>query len=160
VLQVYLDKYPSGTFADLARQLIAQAKRESEARRAEAAERAAEARRVEAERKARAAEDAKQQDQLRQALEEARQAREALKAAEADRLAAEKAAQEARQSAEAVAAALPAQKATPTQSDPPLSPHFRKGPRTAAPSDNCFSSNRYQRWICPDKGGVYHFAPQ
>jgi hypothetical protein len=41
VLQVYLDKYPSGTFAELARQLIAQAKRESEARRAEAAERAA-----------------------------------------------------------------------------------------------------------------------
>jgi hypothetical protein len=89
VLQVYLDKYPSGTFADLARQLIAQANRESEARRAEAAERAAEAQRIEAERKARAAEDAKQQDQ-RKAFEATEAARkktdeEARAKAEADR---------------------------------------------------------------------------
>jgi uncharacterized caspase-like protein len=112
VLQVYLDKYPSGMFADLARQLIAQAKRESEARRAEAAERAAQTQRAEAERKARDAEAGQQQDQLRKALEEARLAREAFKTAEADRLAAEKAAQEARRSAEALAAALPA--AAPT----------------------------------------------
>jgi hypothetical protein len=78
VLQVYLDKYPRGTFADLARQLIAQAKRESEARQAEAAERALQVQRAEAERKARDAEAAKQQDQLRHASEEARRAREAL----------------------------------------------------------------------------------
>ena len=103
VLQVYLDKYPSGMFADLARKLIAQTKRESEARRAEAAERAAQVQRAEAERKARDAEAAKENDQLRKALEEARLAREALKTAEADRLAAEKAAQEARRSAEAAA---------------------------------------------------------
>jgi uncharacterized caspase-like protein len=118
VLQVYLDKYPSGTFADLARQLIAQAKRESEARQAEAAERAAQAQRAEAERKARDAEAAKQQDQLRQALEEARQAREALKAAEADRRAAESAAQEARRSAEAAAAVLPKEVPSPSSPNP------------------------------------------
>jgi uncharacterized caspase-like protein len=121
VLQVYLDKYPRGTFADLARQLIAQAKRESEARQAEAAERAAQAQRAEAERKARDAEAAKQQDQLRQALEEAHQAREALKAAETDRRAAESAAQEARRSAEALAAALPKEVPSPSPATPATS---------------------------------------
>src|SRR5262249_46594501 len=69
------------------------------------------------------AESAKQQDQLRQAVEEARLAREALKAAEADRLAAEKAAQEARRSAEAAASVLPTPKAAP--STPPSQPGIR-----------------------------------
>jgi uncharacterized caspase-like protein len=96
-LQLYLDRYPKGAFADLAKLMIAQARREADARHADAAKRAAEAQRTEAEQKARAAETARQQDQLRQALEEARLAREASKAAERDRLAAEKAAQEARE---------------------------------------------------------------
>jgi hypothetical protein len=87
---VYLDKYPRGAFADLARQLIAQVKRESEARQAEAAERAAQAQRAEAVRKARDAEAAEQQDQLRRALEAAEAARnkadeEARAKAQADR---------------------------------------------------------------------------
>jgi hypothetical protein len=138
VLQVYLDKYPSGTFADLARQLIAQSKRESEARRAEAAEQAAQAQRAEAERKARDAEAGKQQDQLGKALEEARLAREALKTAEADRLAAEKAAQEARRSAEASAAALLASKAVPSPT--PGAPSHSASATAPKPTPNTSSS--------------------
>jgi uncharacterized caspase-like protein len=154
VLQVYLDRYPRGTFADLARQLIAQAKRESEARRAEAAERAAQAQRAEAERKAREAESAKQQDQLRQALEEARLARDALKAAEADRLAAEKAAQEARRSAEAAAAALPTPKAAPSPNPTApttqvnlAAPGQEQSASVAIAKEDCFQQQDYDRSI-------------
>jgi invasion protein IalB len=114
VLQHYLDRYPEGAFAGLAKLMIAQAKREADARQADTAKRAAEAQRIEAEQKARAAETAKQQDQLRQALEEARLAREASKAAERDRLAAEKAAQEARE-------ALKTAKAAPSPTPSPSS---------------------------------------
>ena len=139
-LQLYLDRYPKGAFADLAKLMIAQAKREAEqrtiqaareaeARQAEEAKKVAEAQRLAAEQKAREAEAAKQQDQLRKAQEEARQAREAQKAAERDRVAAEKAAEEARRSAEAlkaqrekqVAAAAPlpeAKAASPPQAKP------------------------------------------
>ena len=100
VLQAYLNRYPKGAFADLARLLITQAKREAEARQADAAKREAEAQRLAAEQKARSAEAANQNKKLREALEEARRAKEALKAAERDRLAAEKSAEEARRSVE------------------------------------------------------------
>ncbi|MGH6814846.1 MAG: caspase family protein [Hyphomicrobiaceae bacterium] len=115
MLRSYLDRFPSGTFAGLARTMIArlqqeaeqravQAAREAEARKAQAAKEAAEAQRADAERRAREAEAAKQRDQLRSAQEEARQAREALKAAERDRIAAERAAEEARRIADALQA--------------------------------------------------------
>ena len=113
ILQMYLNKFPNGTFAELAKLMIAQAKREAdqrtiqtaheaEARLAQIAKQEAESQRIEAERRAREADAAKQQDHLRRALEEARLAREALQAAERDRKVAEQAAIEARRSAEAL----------------------------------------------------------
>jgi hypothetical protein len=112
-LQMYLNRFPNGTFAELAKLMMAQAKREVDQRaiqdvHEEAAREAgikrqeAETQRVEAELKARAAEAARQQEQLTEALQEAKRAREALKAADIDRRAAQASADEARRSAEAL----------------------------------------------------------
>jgi uncharacterized caspase-like protein len=111
-LQTYLDRFPNGQFASLARVTIAQLKqeaqqqaaltaREAELRAAEEAKRQAEQKREEAERKAR---EARQTEELRKAHEEARLAREALKEAEHQRETAEKAAKEARVAAAAAQA--------------------------------------------------------
>ncbi len=108
VLTSYLERYPDGSFAPLARALIEQHKqqqeaeraaREAELRRKEEARKQAELERLEAERKA--AEG--QRAELHKALEEVRIAREAAKAAEEQRAAAVRAAQEARKVADAEA---------------------------------------------------------
>jgi invasion protein IalB len=137
VLKLYLDRYPKGAFADLAKLMIAQAKREADARQADAAKRAAEAQRIEAEQKARAAENSRQQDQLRQALEEARLAREASKAAERDRLAAEKAAQEAREALKSLQTAKAAPPPTPVPSRTPA----------PSPTPSSTSSGQQAAWV-------------
>ncbi len=108
VVQTYVDQYPSGSFAALARVLIdklnresidtmAAAAREAELRRAEEAERTAEQAKVEAERQAQLA---KQAEELKRTQEEATRAREALARAEREREAAKKAAEDARAAAE------------------------------------------------------------
>jgi uncharacterized caspase-like protein len=103
VLGTYLERYPSGEFAPIARALIEHherqlklqaAAREEETRRREEERKAAEVKRLEEERDARRTED------LRKAVEEARLAREAAKAAEERRLAAVKAAESATAAAE------------------------------------------------------------
>jgi uncharacterized caspase-like protein len=108
VLASYLDRYPNGTFAPLARALIEQHKQQQEAERAtqeaelrryNEARKEAELARLEAERKA--AES--RADELQKALEEVRIAREAAKAAEEQRAAAVKAAEKAHKAADAEA---------------------------------------------------------
>src|SRR5262245_17059515 len=112
VLQTYLDRFPNGQFASLAKVTLALLKqealqlrsltaRETELRAAEEAKRQAEQKREEAERKAISA---RQSEELRKAQEEARLAREALKEAERQREVAEKALQEARVAAAAAQA--------------------------------------------------------
>src|SRR5262249_9926951 len=87
VLQTYLDRFPNGQFASLAKVTLALLKqealqlrsltaRETELRAAEEAKRQAEQKREEAERKAISA---RQSEELRKAQEEARLAREALR---------------------------------------------------------------------------------
>lgn len=109
VLTSYLDRYPNGTFAPIARALIEQHKqqqeaqraaREAELRRQEEARKQAELSRLEAQRMA--AES--RAGELEKALEELRIAREAAKTAEEQRAAAVKAATEARKVADVEAA--------------------------------------------------------
>jgi hypothetical protein len=122
LLQTYLDRYPSGNFAVLARVLIEQiekeqtatrraAERDTQAQLAEAARIAAEAKQAEELRKAdalRREEEKKRTDAVQRAQAEARaeaqRAQEATRKAEADRLAALKAAEEARREADAARA--------------------------------------------------------
>jgi uncharacterized caspase-like protein len=111
VVQTYLERYPDGTFAALAKALIAGLEKEQQAH---STARDEERKRVQAEQKRleelrRAAELKRLEEQskgltdnteeLRQARDELRKAREAMQAAEAQRIAAQKAAEEARQAA-------------------------------------------------------------
>jgi uncharacterized caspase-like protein len=123
LLQTYLNRFPKGTFAELARVLMQQAEKESVAqkevvrrdedlRRAEENKAAAEWQQREAERKAT---ESKLAADLKKAQEEAKKTREALAAAEREREAALRAAEtarrqqeDARKSAETVVASLPA----------------------------------------------------
>jgi uncharacterized caspase-like protein len=128
VLRSYLEQYPQGTFAPLARALIEQHEKQQvaeQAARQEAAKQA-EAKRLDDERKAREAiladerkradksknaaeakriadqqrqEEVKRAEELRKVLDDLRIAREAAKTAEEQRLAALKAAEEARKTA-------------------------------------------------------------
>jgi hypothetical protein len=104
VLQAYVDRFPNGMFAGLARLLIEQLRteaermtavgaREADLKKAEEDRRVAEQLRTNAEHKAA---EVKQAEELRKAQEEAQWAREALLAAEKDRETALKAAEEAR----------------------------------------------------------------
>jgi Caspase domain len=108
VLTSYLERYPDGSFASLARALIEQHKqqqeanraaREAELRRQDEARKQAEVERLETERKAAEGHRA----ELQKALEEVRIAREAAGAAEEQRAAAVKAAAQARKVADAEA---------------------------------------------------------
>ena len=123
LLQTYLNRFPKGTFAELARVLMQQAEKESVAqkevarrdedlRRAEETKLAAERQQQEAERKAA---ESKLAADLKKAQEEAKRTREALAAAEKEREVALKAAErarkqqeEARKTAETFVASLPA----------------------------------------------------
>jgi hypothetical protein len=127
LLATYLERYPSGTYAQQARDQLALYEQQLRDEQAKAMK-AAEARRLEEERLAReaalteernrleqsnsASDDAQRAEadaraeQMRQALEEVRIAREAVKKAEEERLTALKAAEEAR--ARAKVASLPA----------------------------------------------------
>lgn len=105
VVGTYLERYPTGEFAPIARALIEQyrqqrraelAAQEAQLRQEDEARKRADVERLEAERKV----TESRQEELRKALEEARLAREALKAAEQQRAAAAKAAEEARAVAE------------------------------------------------------------
>ncbi len=134
LLQAYLNRFPKGTFAELARVLMQQAEKESTAqkevsrrdddlRRAEDAKLAAERQQREADRKAA---ESKLAADLRKAQEEAKRTREALAAAEKEREAALKAAEtarkqqeDARKSAEMVVASLPSATAASEQADEP-----------------------------------------
>jgi uncharacterized caspase-like protein len=122
LLQAYLNRFPNGTFAELARVLMQQAEKESfaqkevtrrdgELRRAEEVKLAAERQQHEAERKAT---ESKLAADLKKAHEEAKKTREALAAAEREREVALKAAETARRqqedgrkSAETLVASLP-----------------------------------------------------
>jgi uncharacterized caspase-like protein len=132
LLQTYLDRFPKGTFAGLARALMQQAEKEAVAqkevarrdndlRRAEEAKLAAERQQREAERKAA---ESRFAAELKKAQEEAKKTREALVAAEKEREAALRAAEtarkqqdEARKSTETVVASLPRTAATREQPD-------------------------------------------
>ncbi len=133
VITIYLDRFPHGMFAALARVLIdnlqreaehkaALAVREAEFGAAQATERAAEARQAEAARKANAAKQAEElreaQQQLRKAQEDARLAREAAKAADQQRLAAVKAAEEAVKASEKARRELTRDATQKTSSEP------------------------------------------
>ena len=115
IIATYLDRFPDGTFAALARVLIdrfrqeAQQKaalvaREAELAAAEAAKQAAEAKQADAARKANEAKQVEElqraRQELRKAEDEARLAREAARAADEQRLAAVKAAAEAAKASE------------------------------------------------------------
>jgi hypothetical protein len=128
VFATYLERYPNGEFAAIARTLIEhydrklkaeQAAQEEERRRIEEGRKAAEVERLEEKRQVReaaAGEETSRQDEqqraelmartkeLRKALEEVRLAREAAKAAEEQRLAAVKASEEATKAADAAIA--------------------------------------------------------
>jgi len=111
VLRSYLDRYPAGEFAVLARRLIElqertraaetalseQSRQREELRKAEAARLEAEAAVRETERQAALA---KQSEELKRTKEEARKAREALTKAEQEREAARKAAEDAKTAAD------------------------------------------------------------
>lgn len=134
LLQAYLNRFPKGTFAELARVLMQQAEKESTAqkevarrdddlRRAEDAKLAAERQQREADRKAA---ESKLAADLKKAQEEANRTREALAAAEKEREAALKAAEtarkqqeDARKSAKIVVASLPSATAASEQADEP-----------------------------------------
>jgi Caspase domain len=143
VLGTYLERYPNGEFAPLARLLIEHyerrlkvelASREEERSRREDERKAAEVKRIEGERRAHeaAVEAAKTVDlerlekakadlvaiteNLRKVLEEARSAREAAKAAEEQRLAAVRAAEEATKAAQdAIARKMEAERSNPAR---------------------------------------------
>jgi hypothetical protein len=104
MMQAYVERFPDGMFAGLARLLIEQLRteaeraamvgaREADLKKADEDRRLAEQQRAEAERKA---VEARQAEELRKAQEEAQRAREALSAAEKDRETAQKAAEDAR----------------------------------------------------------------
>lgn len=108
MLQSYVDRYPKGAFAAVARVIIEKLLREAEQnaavearnaelRRAEDASRAAEQAKIESERQQQLA---RQTEELKRTQQEARKAREALAKAEKEREAAQKAADEARAAAE------------------------------------------------------------
>lgn len=108
VLQTYLDRFPKGTFAGLARALMDQvakeqtaerelARREDQLRRAEEARAAAERQQRDADRKAA---ESRLATELKGAQEDARKAREALSVAEKERETALKAAETARKAQE------------------------------------------------------------
>jgi uncharacterized caspase-like protein len=122
LLQTYIDRYPAGNFAGLAKVLIEQLdkeqsatraahKRDTQAQLAEAARVAAESKQAEELRKVdalrRAEEEKRTEAAIRaraEALAEAQRAQEAVRKAEADRLAALKAAEDARREADAARA--------------------------------------------------------
>jgi len=112
LLQTYLDRYPGGYFATVARVMIEQigkeqaaaaqaVAREAEARQAEAARAKAQTKQADEQRKA---DQARLSDELAKARSEAERAREDMRAADAERQAALKAAEDARK-AEAAARA-------------------------------------------------------
>ena len=120
LLGTYLEKFPDGTFASLARIMTERAKadraaqkvasdKELDLKRAEEAKRQAEVRQAEELRKA---EVAKRQDELKAAQEQIAKAQAAVAAAEADKQAALKAAEDAR----LAAAAAKAEREAVTQS--------------------------------------------
>jgi class 3 adenylate cyclase len=113
ILSTYLDRFPTGTFAGLARVMVEQQKdvegartnlaaREEDARKAEEAKKAAEAMRSKAD-------EAKRLEELNAAREEARRAQEEVRKKEADRLAALEVAEAARKSAQDAEAKLAAE---------------------------------------------------
>ena len=133
VLQTYLDRYPNGAFADLAKASIEQRQREikakqaqaeAEERRAEEARAAAEAKQIEEAQRAaalqldemkrsetaRAAQEKALADQLKQVLEEARSAKAAAQAAEERSKAALRDSEDARLATEATQKAQAAAK--------------------------------------------------
>ncbi len=129
ILKTYLQKYPKGSFAPIARVLVQKLedqikknataqRKEAELRAAEEKKRKAEAARLAAERKAA---KARQVAELRRAKAEAKRAQDALKAAETKRLAALQAAEvahKAREKAEqAAAAAAKARLSSPTPAE-------------------------------------------
>jgi hypothetical protein len=132
LLQTYLNRFPKGTFAELARVLMQQAeneavaqknvaRRDEDLRRAEEAKLSAERQQREAERKAA---ESKLATELKEAQEEAKKTREALAAAEKEREAAVKAAEaarkqqeEARKSADTAMASLPSTTRASEQAD-------------------------------------------
>jgi hypothetical protein len=96
VLQSYLDRFPTGTFAGLARVLIEQLSKE-DALRASLDRQAEEAKRAQ---EAKEAVDRARVEELAAAREEARKAQAALKAAELERESTQRAAEDARKAAE------------------------------------------------------------
>lgn len=122
LLQTYVDRFPHGTFAGLARALMNQAekekaanqdvaRRDDELKRAEEAKLAAEQQKRDAERKTA---EAKLTAELRKAQEDAKKAREALLVAEKEREiavksadAARKVQQDAQKSAQTIVASIP-----------------------------------------------------
>jgi hypothetical protein len=124
LLQTYIDRFPHGTFAGLARALMNQAekekaanqdvaRRDDELKRAEEAKLAAEQQKRDAERKTA---EAKLTAELRKAQEDAKKAREALLVAEKEREIAVKSAdaarriqQDAQKSAQTIVASAPAE---------------------------------------------------
>jgi len=148
-LLTYLDKYPNGEFAALARRLIElqdrtraaekalseQSRQREELRKAEAARLEAEAAVRDSERQAALA---KQSEELKRTQEDARKAREALAKAEQEREAARKAAQEAKSAADKALAdrEAAATKAASTQPQTPT-----PTPKAKSSGSNCFSFN-------------------
>lgn len=137
IVETYLEKFPTGTFAATARLLVEKLKREiqrnreadaqtEQLRQAEAARAAAEAAKIESERKALLA---RQSDDLKKAQEEARRAREALAKAEQEREAARKTAEQARKDAEAAKADREATAGKPERTT------------TSKSGSNCFTFN-------------------
>ena len=139
MVQSYLDRYPSGTFAPTAQVLLDKLSREAEQtaaalareedlRKAEAVRKSAENAKRESERQAMIA---KQAEELKLTQEEARKAREALAKAEKESEAAKKAAREARAAAEK---ATSEREAASKQASPPV-------PRAKTSGSNCFAFN-------------------
>jgi flagellar biosynthesis GTPase FlhF len=122
VVKTYLERYPEGTFAALARALVAGLEKEAQAHRAareeeqkriqaeqkrlEETRKAADLRRLEELNKDKSTEGA---EELRQARDELRKARELMEAAEAQRRAAQKTAEEARKEAATATKAIEAE---------------------------------------------------
>lgn len=122
VVKTYLERYPDGTFAALARALIAglekqeqveravreeeQKRIHAEQKRLEEARKAAELKRLEEQSKDKPSDSA---EELRQARDELRKAREIMEAAEAQRRNAQKAADEAKQAAAIASKAVEAE---------------------------------------------------
>jgi uncharacterized caspase-like protein len=134
LLQTYIDRFPQGTFAGLARVMIDRvekekisqqdvARREEELKRAEAARWAAERQKLEAERKA---EEAKHATELRRAQEATKKAQDGLNAAEREREQARLSVEAAKEKQRQEAAKLSSQ-ALATQAVPRIPPQ----PKTA-----------------------------